>query len=292
VRQGACDWRVGLGWWRSGARVRARGGRSRWALLIAVWLASPVLAAETLTLYVFVGHDCPHCEAQMPFLEGLQAEQDGLSVQRFDVSRTREHHARFRSMAGAHGVEPTAVPTLFVGGRVWIGDGARVRAEISAHVRTCLQHGCPDSAALAESGQQMDLVDSASEATVPAQGLGALANDTVIDLPWLGAVDLGVQPLVVSTVLIAFVDGFNPCSLWVLTVLLALVIHSGSRRRIVLVGVVYLVVTASIYGLFIAGVFGVLSYALYLDWVYWLVALFALFFAVVNINSGSSAACR
>jgi hypothetical protein len=51
-----------------------------------------------------------------------------------------------------------------------------------------------------------------------------------------------------------------------------------------LVGAVYLVVTASIYGLFIAGVFGVLSYAMYLDWVYWLVALFALFFGVVNIK--------
>jgi hypothetical protein len=92
------------------------------------------------------------------------------------------------------------------------------------------------------------VTDSAAQASVPAPGPRAPANDTIIDLPWLGPVDLGLQPLVVSTVLIAFVDGFNPCSIRVLTVLLALVIHSGSRRRILLVGAVYLVVTASIYG--------------------------------------------
>ena len=51
-----------------------------------------------------------------------------------------------------------------------------------------------------------------------------------------------------------------------LTILLALVIHSGSRKRIMLVGTTFLIVTAAIYGLFIAGVFGSLAFllALYL----------------------------
>jgi hypothetical protein len=89
---------------------------------------------------------------------------------------------------------------------------------------------------------------------------------------------------VVLTLLIAFVDGFNPCSLWVLTLLLGLVIHSGSRGRVALVGITFLTTTALIYGAFVAGVFGILAFVLYLTWVQWLVAGFALFFGLVSIK--------
>jgi hypothetical protein len=100
----------------------------------------------------------------------------------------------------------------------------------------------------------------------------------------LGQVDLGVQSLAFSTALIAFVDGFNPCSLWVLSLLLALVVNSGSRKRTLLVGLTFLVVTSAIYGLFIAGLFSIFSFVGYLGGVRILVALLALTFAVVNIK--------
>ena len=51
----------------------------------------------------------------------------------------------------------------------------------------------------------------------------------------------------------ALVDGVNPCSLWVLTMLLALVLHSGSRRRVMAVGGTFLLVTSLMYGLYIVG---------------------------------------
>ena len=108
--------------------------------------------------------------------------------------------------------------------------------------------------------------------------------DTAIDIPLLGTLDLSVQPLLLSTAIIAFVDGFNPCSLWLLTILIALVLHSGSRQRVVVVGLAFLFTTALIYGLFIVGVFSVLAYATYLPWMYWIVALFALTFGLVNIK--------
>ena len=46
------------------------------------------------------------------------------------------------------------------------------------------------------------------------------ADEALLDLPLVGTVDLQDRSLLVSTVLIGFVDGFNPCSLWVLSLLL------------------------------------------------------------------------
>lgn len=240
----------------------------KWLTLLWLLLASPALAGQ-LTLYVFSSADCPHCVAQEPFLEGLAADDARVELEVFEVRRTDQHHQDFRRMAAAHGIEPGSVPAVFVGGRAWIGDSPLIRTQIAAWVDHCLSSlACADSAALER--------DMATRSPPP--------RPTAIDVPVLGEVDLAAQSLLLGTALIAFVDGFNPCSLWVLTILLALVIHSGSRLRVLIVGLTFLSVTAAVYGLFISGVFGVLSYALYIDWIYWLVAGFALLFALVNIK--------
>jgi hypothetical protein len=53
---------------------------------------------------------------------------------------------------------------------------------------------------------------------------------------------------------------------------------------VLVVGLVFLVTTAAVYGLFMVGVFSVLAYAQYLPWMYWIVAAFALLFGLVNVK--------
>jgi glutaredoxin len=196
------------------------------------------VADEVLTLYVFGSQDCVHCEAQKPFLQSLAEQHPKVTVRTFEVLRTAHHHDRFRAMALAHGVDAGSIPTIFAGGRAWVGDSTWIREQITRHVAFCLAQGCPDSEALVEA--------SKPKAMVPPPPATA-----VVSIPLIGAVDLSLQPLLVSTSLIALVDGFNPCSLWVLTILLALVIHSRSRSRVLIVGLTFLAVTAAIYGLFV-----------------------------------------
>ena len=247
--------------------------------LLALWLALSAGAAalaepgpETASavMLVFWGEGCPHCEDQKPFLAALAAAQPSLAIHQFELWRSREHHALFRELAAVHGIRPGSVPTVFIGGRAWIGDSPAIRAEIQAAVAACIVGGCPDPRERLAAG-------TPAPAAAPAPG-------TTLFLPLLGEVDLALKPLLLATLLIAFVDGFNPCSLWVLTLLLALVVQARSRARVVLVGVTFLVTTALVYGAFMVGVFGALAYVLYYDWVRIAVALLALAFALINIK--------
>jgi cytochrome c biogenesis protein CcdA/glutaredoxin len=229
--------------------------------------------AENLRMFVFWGEGCPHCDEQKPFLRELEQRYQDLEIREFEVFRTNAHHQLFIALALTHGIEPGSVPAVFVGGRAYVGDGPQIRREMEQTIRQ-------EIAALRGTDRAMDPAYTGPE----ARGIADRRNDNEIDIPLIGTVDLGVQPLVVTTLLIAFIDGLNPCSLWVLTLLLGLVIHSGSRGRIALVGITFLATTALIYGAFIAGVFSVLSFILYLTWVQWLVAAFALTFGLVNIK--------
>lgn len=227
---------------------------------LLVLLCTGIAAASeaSVEMHVFWGVDCPHCANQKPFLDELEARHPGLVVREYEISRTSEHHARFIEMASAHGIEAGSVPTVFVAGRAWIGDSPQIRREMEIAVGW----------AIAASGAATGRPD----VQVPAEPVPGAESNFARD------------SIVLTTLLIAFVDGFNPCSLWVLTLLLGLVIHSGSRGRIALVGITFLTTTSLIYGAFIAGVFSVLSFILYLSWVQWLVAVFALTFGLVNVK--------
>jgi hypothetical protein len=72
--------------------------------------------------------------------------------------------------------------------------------------------------------------------------------------------------------------------MWVLSVLLALTLHTGSRRKVLIIGLVFLTVTSAVYILFIAGLFTMFTFINFMGWVRVVVALIALFFALVNIK--------
>jgi hypothetical protein len=109
-------------------------------------------------------------------------------------------------------------------------------------------------------------------------------DENTISLPLIGEIGLSDASVVASTALIALVDGFNPCSLWLLTFLLGVVVHTRSRAKTVAVGLTFLTVTAALYGLFIVGVFGLFIVSDASRWIRYAVVLLALTFGVLNVK--------
>jgi len=153
-------------------------------------------------------------------------------------------------------------------------------------VDSCLESGCSDAGAIVP---DLSLPANAKptpvpvvEPTKPAITQGGLTD--VINIPLIGKVDLAKQSLLVSTLLIAFVDGVNPCSIWVLSMLLALTLHTGSRKKIILIGLIFISVTALVYALFILGLFSVMTIIPYQGIIQAIVAVIAIIFGVINIK--------
>lgn len=248
-------------------------------------------AQESVTLYFFWGDGCPHCARAKPFLAELTQRYPGLEVQDYEVWNHPENQAPFVRMAAKFGFEPSSVPTIFMGDRYWVGYAPEpVGREIEEAVVACLMNGCPDAGAgilaplapVATPDEAPVAAPQAAAQTNPGAGQGA--QSAILTLPLLGSLNLTQSSLLVSTVLIALVDGVNPCSLWVLSVLLALTLHTGSRRKVLIIGLVFLTVTSLVYAIFIAGLFSMFTVLSFVGWIQVVVALVALFFAAVNIK--------
>ncbi|MFH1471152.1 MAG: hypothetical protein ABIF01_05370 [Candidatus Micrarchaeota archaeon] len=79
--------------------------------------------------------------------------------------------------------------------------------------------------------------------------------------------ELGLSiPLPLFTFLIAIIDGFNPCTMWVLTFLLVLLMSvSNDRKRILAVGAVFVAVVYVFYFTFMAAWLNIFRYIGYID---------------------------
>ena len=237
-------------------------------------------SVNKVIIYLFWGDGCPHCAAEKPFLEDLASNNPNIEIRDFEIYNIEANRPKFEQMAKAFGFEPTGVPTTFIGTQYWVGFSDATKEQIQAAVNYCLENTCPDAGA--------GILDSPNTNDVPVEKtpipfeLDPTSN--VINFPLLGKIDLSTQSLAISTLLIAFVDGVNPCSIWVLSMLMALVIHTGSRKKVLIIGFVFLTVTAAIYAMFIAGLFSVLKIISFVGWIQVLVALVAFIFAVVNIK--------
>lgn len=283
--------------------------------------AAPTVTTPTGTtvIYIFWGDGCPHCEVARPFLARLAEQHPGVELREFEVWYDQGNQELFMALASKMGFQPSGVPTIVIGERYWIGFSEQLAGqEIAAYLDSCAPAGCGDAGqdipglvgagqsavreptdVPAESGALSGSAVPATEAPLqseseaaraieaeqpPAPGLSSEKSRNLLLLPVVGAVDLGNQSLAVATALIAFVDGFNPCSLWVLSLLLSLTLHTGSRRRVLIIGLVFLTVTSLVYALFIAGLFTMFTVVSFVGWIQAVVALVALFFALVNIK--------
>jgi thiol-disulfide isomerase/thioredoxin len=279
-------------------------------LFLLIWFALSGLAiskgvhAQTettihpVTIYLFWGDGCPHCAKAKPYLETLPTKFPGVSLESYEVYYDPYNNTVFQQALQILALDTSSVPTIIIGPYYMQGYSEEANVPIEETLQRCLNDGCPDIVHdLVVTGEanpsnvipstiisQTDLPAEDTEVGVDDCGEIGGSGSNFIELPILGYVDLSSLSLGVSTALIAVVDGFNPCSLWALSMLLAITIHTGSRKKVFIIGMVFITVTALIYALFIAGLFSVLKLTGLITWMRVVVFIIAAVLGAINIK--------
>ena len=231
---------------------------------------------QPLIINFFRAHGCSYCEEANHSLHQLQGSYPQLEIHDFDVYLDADARLLYSQALDRLGRTAQGMPTIIIGNMVWVGFQTSYQQEIENALNACLAGDCPD---IVQELNKDKSDGSGIKETAPTQSAPEEVN-----IPLIGNVSLTSTPLIMSTLIIAVVDGFNPCSLWVLTVLLSLTLYMQSRPKILLVGFTFILISALIYALFISGLFTTLSLIKYRNLIQILVSLVALVFAIINIK--------
>jgi hypothetical protein len=202
----------------------------------ADWIERDEQGNARVQLHVFWSRHCPHCRDALPFLARLRAEEPWLEVHDYELTSSRDNVQRYVEMAQGLGEDARSVPAFFVCGQLLTGyDGEEgIGARILGLARFCLQ-------AAGDAG--------GADRPEPAPEGAPAAN---IELPFIGALEVGSLSLPLFTLVIAGMDAFNPCAFFVLLFLLSLLVHARGRGRMLLIGGTFVLFSGLVYFLFMA----------------------------------------
>lgn len=226
---------------------------SLYLLSILLWSPCCLLAnapeQPAHVMEVFVREGCPHCAAAKAWLPELVAQREDLEVRLRAVDEDAEARKALENYSRMAGIWPPGVPTFVVHGRILVGFDTPAVTGPEVH----------------------RLIDNQPP---PATG---------ITLPWLGYVDAGDTGLVLFTLAVGLIDGFNPCAMWVLLFLLSLLVHLKSRRRMALIAGTFVLSSGAVYFAFMAAWLNIFQWVGLSGTLRWMLALIAIVIGAVNI---------
>ena len=80
----------------------------------------------------------------------------------------------------------------------------------------------------------------------------ASVSEKSINVPFYGKIEIAKVSLPVITLVLGLLDGFNPCAMWALVALITILIATGDKKKIRLVGSIFLISSWLIYYIFMA----------------------------------------
>lgn len=222
-------------------------------LLVPSWSVS---AQERVELNFFYSLTCPHCTKEKAFLIDLEQKYPELEINRFDVAKQEsiDSLSDFYKQYNVPEEKRGMVPANFMEDKYFIGFNDAIAGEMDDYIGQLL------------SGSPGEIQD-------PASG-----DSKKISLPFVGQIDVSrMSPLALSIVL-GTLDGFNACALMALGILLAFLVSTGMRQKVILVGGTFIVVSAVVYFLFISAWFNLFMALGSIKWITIIIGVITLLF--------------
>ena len=263
---------------------------------LIIIFAFPTLAQEEkLQLHFFYGDGCPHCAKEEKFLDKLKEEFPQININYYEVWYQSDNAKLLKQVGQELNVKTSGVPLLVVGDKPFIGFHAEETTgqQIRQTVLTYLNNPCPDIVSNLNSPQAQqscqhgcDLNDTecVHDCGCHADNVSAGDISEQISLPFLGTVKTKNISLPFLTIIIAAIDGFNPCAMWVLLFLISLLLSMQDRKKMWILGGLFIFASSLVYFLFLAAWLNLFLFVGFVHWLRVLIAVVALYSGYYHIK--------
>ena len=235
--------------------------------LIALLLFLPKVNA--LDIHLFYSELCSTCEEEIEFLEEYKKEAD-INIIYYETTRNKENDQLLSDVRKALNNNDKTVPYTVIGTTGITGFNETVKNQIK-------------SAYEYYTYEFVDIVDviqndlDVEYEIIPPEGQ--------YNLPILGNVNPEDVSLPLVAIIIGFIDGFNPCAMWVLLFLLSIIVTMKDRKKMWIIGLTFLTTSALVYLAFMLAWLQIAITLSEIVWVRFIIALIALLGGAINLTS-------
>ena len=250
----------------AGFFVRNLGDLMKKILFFVIFAILPlfVFAEEVQkdnVFYFFYSYKCPHCHEAQPFIATLEKEYKEITFKKLEVLQIPENRKLFMEMIQKLGIQNAGFPTFIFNGKFIVGFQS---GHHDALIREMIDMNKVDGESCGEQCQE--------------------CKENVIDVPFLGKIDAQLVKLPSFTFIIGLLDGVNPCAMWVLMFLLTLLVAAKNRKKVIMIGSVFVLSSGFVYFLFMTAWLNIFTFMGMTTYVTIALGVVALVMGLINMK--------
>lgn len=249
-----------------------------WLILTITLLFPMAINAEEINLYLFHSQDCTHCQSERKWLESIKNKYDNLNIYEYEITRNSDNSALLDKVKERLSSTSNYVPYTVIGEQHWIGWNEDNKTKITEAIENYdfSKRDIVNEVINNIDGEKIGNTDDSIE-----------NNDdkTEFTVPVLGKIDAKKVSLPIMAMVIGFVDGFNPCAMWVLIFLISMLLGMKDKKKMWILGLTFLIFSGLVYLLFMLAWLNIAVSLSSIRWIQLIISAVALIGAFVNLRS-------
>lgn len=195
-----------------------------------------------IDIYIFHSESCPHCKDELKFLEQFTKDNDEVIIHEYETSKNQENAELLTKIKKIMGKESPYIPFTVIGTETFVGFNDNIELKIEETIKAYRKGGYQDLVNLMINDQlNKEEYEKIKEEHKPGQ------LEDNMKLPIFGNIDPKDVSLPLISIVIGYIDGFNPCSMWVLIFLITLLINMKDRKRMWILGGTFILSEVLVY---------------------------------------------
>lgn len=273
----------------------------KFLIVFAVFLLLPVSAKadeKVINIHLFYGNGCPHCAAEEEFLSDYLKDRTDVKLYKYEIwydSHNQELLSKVQKEMGT--TNKNGVPFTVIGKKTIVGYADGVTDEqIKDAINYYLNNDYRDYAGeitgkVKKAEVKEDITKDESKTEDKKENKMEKADDTKdsdqtdenVTVPVLGEINAKKVSLPILAVVLGFVDGFNPCAMWILIFLITMLFNMKDRKKMWILGLTFILTSGIVYLMFMLAWLNLATFISKIAFIRLLIAVIALVVGLINV---------
>ena len=206
-----------------------------------------------INIYLFYSYTCPHCHDEIEYFKELEEKyKDKINIYKYEVMKNKDNLTMMNASKDLFEVTSTGVPFTVIGKEYILGFSESTKDEFTYIIDTYLS----------ENKNNNEKVEK--------------------KIPILGNIDAKKTSLTLVGIILGFIDGFNPCAMWILLLLINMTLGMKEKKKMITIGLTFILTSGVIYFLSMLGIGVILDLTL-VNVVRDIIAIVAIILGIYNL---------
>lgn len=208
---------------------------------------------DKINVYLFHSESCPHCKEEIKYLDKISngKYKDKINIYKYEVSKNKNNSKILDSVKILFDDNTPYVPFTVIGEEYIVGFSEVTESQIE------------------------NIIDNY---------LSEEKTEKSFTIPLLGKVNAKDASISLIAIILGFIDGFNPCAMWILLLLINMTLGINNRKKMLSIGLTFILTGGIIYFLSMLGIGFIIDVAM-VTTIRNIIALVAIVLGIYNLHT-------